>query len=263
MTRWRGAVIAFATRHGKAAQVGPALAPLGAAVLEVTSVDTDALGTFTGSVPRLLSPEEAARQKALAALAAAPAARFGLGSEGSFGPDPRCPWLLVDEELLLLRSRDGAVEVVVRERAAAHALERVVRSEAEVEAFAEEAGFPSHALVLDGVVGIGDLAVVRRALAVRGEVTLRSDLRAHVNPSRQAVIAACGRRLAEALAAECPACGRPGFVPSHAEPGLPCDECRTPTAAPRVWLSRCPCGMTRCTPNTARASPAECPTCNP
>lgn len=255
--------VAFATKHGKEAQVGPVLARLGLQVRAV-AVDTDALGTFTGSVARAGTALEAARRKAELALQSDDEADFGLGSEGSFGPHPAMPWLAVDRELLVLSAREPGLELI----AEVSSLETnwastTARTLETARAFAERIGFPSHALVVDGVVGVFDAQVFERALALRGEVTLSSDARAHCNPSRQRVITACAEQLAHAWAARCPSCGARGFVAREAVPGLPCRECGAPTRLPTRHLARCRCGLVHEVPVLAEADPGVCSRCNP
>lgn len=95
-----GEVAALGTLHDKAPDIAPALSPLGISV-RTEAIDTNAFGTFDGSVPRTLSPLETAEAKARAAAAAA-GTRFGLGSEGSFFAHPDLPWCTTDLELVTL-----------------------------------------------------------------------------------------------------------------------------------------------------------------
>lgn len=108
-----GAVAALGTLHGKAGDIAPALAPLGVSV-RTEPIDTNAWGTFDGSVPRRLSPLETSVAKARAAATAA-GTRFGLGSEGSFFVHPAMPWCTTDLELVTLV--DLTTDLVVTGRA--------------------------------------------------------------------------------------------------------------------------------------------------
>jgi hypothetical protein len=89
-----------------------------------------------------------------------------------------------------------------------------------------EAQFPSHALIVrpnEGLKpgflfkGVADLetlngAVMRCAPASGdGWAHVETDMRAHVNPTRQKVIRRPAFRLARRLAAACPSCGAPGW----------------------------------------------------
>jgi hypothetical protein len=93
-----GAVAALGTRHHKAPLIAPALATLGI-VVHTEAIDTDALGTFDGRVPRTRTPLAAAEHKARAAALAA-GTGFGLGSEGSFFVDEQLPWCTTQRELV-------------------------------------------------------------------------------------------------------------------------------------------------------------------
>lgn len=281
--RFAGAVAALATRHGKAAVIAPALAPLGLAVVEAPRVDTDAFGTFTRERPRPGHARDAARAKARAALAAVPDAPYALASEGSFGPHPAAPFAPAGAELvLLLDARAGDEwwgEDVTLETTHAHA---DVRTVDEARAFAARARFPSHAVVVvapegaadgsDAVVakGLADdaalEAAVRAALARWGGARLESDLRAHLNPTRMRAVARAAADLAARLASHCPRCARPGWWRAGRLPGLPCAWCGTPTAVPRAEVWRCAgCALEEARPlgDGAGADPGACPACNP
>jgi len=72
------------TKHGKHRQIAPAFsAVLGATVTAAAGVDTDRFGTFTGEVPRTLSPRDTAVAKARLAVAVSDIP-YGLASEGSY-----------------------------------------------------------------------------------------------------------------------------------------------------------------------------------
>jgi len=255
-------VVGFATMHGKGPLVAPALATLGLAVRVVDSIDTDVFGTFTGSVPRMGSAVDAARAKALAALDADPTCDFGLGSEGSFAP--LHPFAAVNAEVLVLRSRDGALEL----EAAASSLDTpwrqvTARTLDEARAFAQAVGFPSQALVVGGVRGVQAWAEVERTLSTHGAVELGVDARAHLCPKRQGVIAACAAELVKRAQAECPSCARPGFSFTEALRGLPCRDCGAPTRGVRARVARCRCGAEQVLAVAHEADPASCDACNP
>jgi len=75
---------AIATMHGKERAVGPKLKQWFNIDLETAEdVDTDALGTFTGEIPRLGQMLDSARAKALMAIEKT-GASIGLGSEGAY-----------------------------------------------------------------------------------------------------------------------------------------------------------------------------------
>ena len=98
MYRLKTAVLT--TKHAKE-QV---IAPLFAEVLEmdviVHAADTDMLGTFTGTIPRLGSMQETVIAKAKIGLEAT-GLPFGIASEGAFGPHPSNPFIAADTEMMV------------------------------------------------------------------------------------------------------------------------------------------------------------------
>jgi hypothetical protein len=107
-------VVALGTRHGKQHEVAPELAAVGLTVV-VEPIDTDAFGTFSGSVRRRGTAEETVVAKARAAATAA-SRRFGCASEGSFFVAPELPWCTTQEELVALVDTAGPLVVVGRHR---------------------------------------------------------------------------------------------------------------------------------------------------
>lgn len=260
MTPWpghRGATVAFATKHGKEQLVRPLLEAEGLTLVHVER-DTDVLGTFTGSVRRERSPLETARLKASWALEDCPSARFGLASEGSFGPHPSLPWAASGNELMLLVDRLTKLEVMGLDLTTeTNFAARTVATPGEARAFADQAGFPSHGLFADGI------AVTQ--LDVQLPVTLSTDMRAHRNPLRQASILRATQRCLRQLVTCCAACGWPGEPLEVRTPGLPCADCEKPTRAALGVSRLCRhCGLTSWEPALERsAAPALCDFCNP
>ncbi len=273
--------LVVATMHGKEKVILPVLeARLGVRGVVASGLNTDQFGTFTGEIPREGSPLETARRKVMAALDAT-GASLGIASEGSFGPHPAIPFLAADAELLLLVDRDNGAEIVAQEISPdTNYGRKVCRTLAEVEAFAQRALFPSHALIVHGgnvhdkdlvTKGIADPARLREAasaiLSRQATVTIETDMRAFHNPSRMRVIAKATETLLQKLTSPCPACGWPGFVPKEKIPGLPCAWCGEPTSLALAVVSRCDrCGhaLKQAYPNGLRKSdPAYCDKCNP
>lgn len=260
MTPWpghRGATVAFATKHGKEVLVRPLLEAEGLTLVHVAR-DTDVLGTFSGSVRRDRSALEAARVKASWALEACQTARFALASEGSFGPHPSLPWAACGSELVLLVDRLTSLELVGLDLTTdTNFASRTVSTLEEAHAFAEQAGFPSHGLLADGVP--------LDRLELSGTVTLSTDMRAHRNPTRQASIVRATERCLRQLVTCCTRCGWPGDPLDEPAPGLPCADCKMPTRAPLGVTRRCRhCGLMAWHPALERvAAPALCDFCNP
>lgn len=277
--QYRGRRVALLTQHGKERLLGPVLeTALGCRVERVTGFDTDQLGTFTRETPRAGTQIEAARRKARIGMRLV-GANIGLASEGAFGADPHTGLLPWDVEILVFIDAEGGLEVVAAaDGPACRRHERVMTWDA-LARLASEAGFPDHHLVLRPqdqddqrmIKGIGDWATLERAFrqsaaeSDNGAVFAESDLRAHCNPTRQAIIRRAGEDLAARLASACPACASPGFWITTHLPGLACRWCGTPTRAPRAehWACpRCSHGEERAM-NATAADPAHCLQCNP
>lgn len=104
---------ALATMHGKEAVTGPAFrGALGLIVEPPMGIDTDALGTFTGEVPRIGTMRDAAIATARLGMAAS-GLPIGIASEGSYGPHPRIPSVPSGVELMVLV--DDVLGIVVVE----------------------------------------------------------------------------------------------------------------------------------------------------
>lgn len=260
--------------------MAPALAQqVGVEVVEVP-VDTDALGTFSGEVPRRLAPVDAAIAKARLAMAAS-GCRLGLGSEGTFGPDPHLPFVHSDIEHVVLVDGESGTVIVEAARGFWPLHRRVtVSAAAELTGFLATADFPRHALIVQSeggdrallAKGIRDHAqlvvAVTRALdgSPVGRAIVEHDLRAHCSPTRRAVIAGAAERLAERLRRLCPSCGAPGWGVTRTAVGLPCRWCGsadTNAIRSHVW-SCVACDAEHDIPVAdAASSPEWCLHCNP
>jgi hypothetical protein len=280
MDIFRDRVLLVATRHGKERVLAPILEPgLGVVCEIVPGLDTDRLGTFTGEVERALSPLEAAREKCRMAMDLT-GVDLALASEGSFGPHPAIPFVPADEEVLLLLDRRHGLEVAARV-CSPHTNYSGARvaSEAELEAFAATAAFPSHALILrpspahaeaviKGITRWEELAQGFRSLTeAYGTVHVETDMRAMYNPTRMQVIAEAGRKLLQLCLSACPACGRPGFAVREVRTGLPCADCGTPTRGRLAGILGCEgCGHRQeelYPDGIAQEDPGRCDVCNP
>ncbi len=101
MNRYERERVAFLNQHGKEQRVAVVLEPgLGCHVVRIHGFDTDTLGTFTRERPRPGTQREMARFKARKGMELS-GWSIGLGSEGSFAPDPYTGWLSWNRELLL------------------------------------------------------------------------------------------------------------------------------------------------------------------
>ena len=278
--RYAGRTAVLLTQHGKEKVIGPVLAEsCGCHVERVDGFDTDQLGTFTREIPRAGTQLQAARAKARKGMALA-GSRLGLASEGAFVPDPHLGVLPWDIELLVWIDDEESVEVVGIAQGPAQDCNAVLARVEELDGFAREAGFPEHGLVVrpdgpddlrarkdfDDAEGLRAAFRWAHALSAQGRVFVESDLRAHRNPTRQALIRQAARDLADRLDSACPACDAPGFWRAAHRAGLPCRACGAPTRLPvaEQWRCvRCAFEEERPRPSGALADPSRCDRCNP
>ena len=284
-----GVTVALATRHGKEKVIArPLRRGLGAELLHVPEVDTDALGTFCGTVPRQGGALQACVAKAEAALAHG-GTDFALASEGSFGPHPHLPFLAAGVEcMVFLDLRLGLTiseQAVSRHTNFAHRLVAAPlarASDPDLQTWLQRVGFPRHGLmarphhggaegeVVKGLTSWEDLREAIEGAAARsadGLALVETDMRAHLNPTRMASIRALAFLLVRRLARSCPACQSPGWGVVDQRDGLPCDWCGLPTSLTRAEVWGCQrCGHQEEAPRPdglLRADPGHCSWCNP
>jgi len=265
--------LALLTQHGKASALAGLATRLGLPLLHTDAYDTDRLGTFTGDVPRHGPPIEAALTKARLATELT-GARYGLGSEGSFGPDPYVgctAWGL--EIIVWFDSLTGQHVHAAAQGPRTNYRQQDVHHLDEVLAFAAAAGFPSHGLII-GRPGqpwfdkfLPDLNTLRQRASqglAQGRVWLETDMRAHRNPTRMEMIRAAADALAERLAYACPRCAAPGFGPTRLLPGARCETCGHLTSAARARLLACQACAHQAEEPLRHSVPAmQCDRCNP
>ena len=265
--------LALLTQHDKARAIGPALERAGFAVVTVKDFDTDTLGTFTGETARQGNQLDAATMKARKACELS-GERYGLGSEGSFGPDPYAgvmSWAL--ELLVWWDAEEGRAVQALEQGAATNYAQRRVSSWEEAQVFAQEAQFPSHNIIAgepgeahfskDIADSLELQARVNEGLAT-GPVWLETDMRAHRNPTRMAMIALCAHRLSDLLKRPCPGCARRGFGLASAIAGAVCSQCGLPTLAMRAKRIQCGvCDLSLEEVVRVTVPPSQCEHCNP
>lgn len=280
---YEGRKTALATKHQKEHVVGPPLrSAVGLEMCVPDNLDTDLLGTFSGEVARQGTPQEAALRKARLGMKAA-GLRLGLASEGSFGPHPQL-WLFpADHELLAFADDELGIEVVeqilsLHTNFAHHA----ARTLEDLKDFFARAGFPSHGLIVrpnSGLQpellfkGIRKLDALKEAVeqcaraATDGLAHVETDMRAHMNPTRQEVLREVATRLGHRLATLCPECRTPGWGLVDVVKGLPCEWCASETDLVRMEIHGCArCEYRESYPRSdglRTASPGNCPWCNP
>ena len=271
--------LVIATQHGKEQVLAPLLrTALGARPRVPPGLDTDQFGAFSGEVARTDDPLTAARRKCELAMDHT-GCDLAVASEGSFGAHPFIPFVPGNEELVLLVDRRYGLEIFGQQLSTeTNFAGRSIDSWSAAEAFATEAGFPEHRLILrtaEGAVagmakGIGAWAALRElvtaGLRERATLFLETDMRAMYNPSRLRVIAAAAEKLVAKATRRCPACRTPGYHVVEALPGLPCAACGLPTRSTRAYRYACQrCAHTETTERTDKPAevPMYCDFCNP
>jgi hypothetical protein len=266
-------LINLLTQHDKARAIAPALESAGFAVLTINGFDTDTLGTFTGETVRLGSQLDAAMDKARKACELS-GQRFGLGSEGSFGPDPfagMSPW--ASELIVWWDAQDQRAVTAWVQGGATNYAQTSVSNWQQALAFAAQVQFPSHGVIV-GKPGEAhfakDLTTMQQFRASvqagldAGPVWLQSDMRAHRNPTRMAMIALCAQKLSSLLQRHCPSCNSVGFGLESPIVGARCSQCGLPTLAMRA--KRIQCAVCKFEIEEAirdTVLPSRCEHCNP
>ncbi|MEA3300084.1 MAG: DUF6671 family protein [Pseudomonadota bacterium] len=277
---YAGRRIALLTQHGKEGAIASALDPaLGCRVERVDGYDTDQLGTFTRDIPRASTQLEAARRKARIGmdLSGLP---LGLASEGSFGPDPMVGMFPWNVEFLIFIDDERGLEIAGRAQGSANHVHLLTGEWAAAEAFARQADFPAHHLVVrpegendprirKGIAAWAEFEAafaLARAQSASGQVFLETDLRAYANPTRMENIRRAAEDLVKKLLSLCPACGAPGFWLVERVAGLPCADCGAPTRETRAEVHGCVQCLHRLTRECTEppyADPGRCDYCNP
>lgn len=236
--------IVLTTKHEKVVAIRPAFEELLSAEVVACEFDTDQLGTFSGEVERQGTALECVRRKCELGMSLM-GAQYGLASEGSFGPHPTVPFFPCDYESLYfiddkrgIRLHESLLSEKTNYRTTSLALID------ELDRFAKTSLFPSHALIVRPNVwsdrslifkGVQSQAALHEAFrecinrSEDGKIWVETDMRAHVNPSRMAVIAELAVKLGRRLAKECQACKAPGWGIVRYEKGLQCEYCNLPT----------------------------------
>ena len=272
--------VALLTQHGKEGVIASVLdTALGCRVERVTGYDTDLLGTFTRDIPRAGMQLEAARKKARIGMQLS-GLSLGLASEGSFGPDPMVGMFPWNVEFLIFLDDERGLEVVGVAQGKTNFSHLLTDGWAAVAAYAKQAGFPAHHLVLRPESendprmrkGIAAWVALEAAFAwalaasASGRVFVETDLRAHANPTRMDNIRLAAEDLVKKLRSLCPSCGTPGFWIVERVAGLPCEACGAPTRETRTEILgclKCAHRETRERADRQYADPGRCDYCNP
>ena len=274
---YAGAQIAFATMHGKEHLARPPFGDtLGADVVAPEGLDTDQFGTFSGEIPRNLSPGAAARVKARLGMTMA-GTPYGLASEGSFSSG--LGFLVEHHEVLIFIDDIRGLELVEGTITTSPLPPgKTITTVDAALTYATAIGYPEQGLVLQGgatgevihkdlntieALSHATLQLLRHT--PERSVIISPDYRAHRCSSRADVITSLAQKMARRLDTPCSRCFTPGFGQISIERGLLCSECGQPThviAADILGCGLCP--HTVRAPRTNRvASPQWCDACNP
>jgi hypothetical protein len=155
----------------------------------------------------------------------------------------------------------------------------------ELASFLVRVQFPTHGLIVRPNGPLSALAPEQIAKGITDRETLKqtikrsadaapdhlalieTDLRAHMNPTRQRAIRRLAIKLAHRLTQLCSRCGTPGWGRVDVVTGLPCEWCGGATELVREEVMGCPSCSHR--EHVSRsdglrfAPPGQCPHCNP
>lgn len=270
-------IIAFGTQHDKARLVAPFFSAVHEVTLSEIAIDTDQFGTFSGDIPRVLSPQECALQKAKLAAQAAES-RYGLGSEGSIGVHPAMPFITSDVEHLVLWDELEQVALTESVLGPIASVTGTYSSWEECHSALSGHNFEGHLLIcrssdqpsvlVKGIKSQDELHAAFLSCQAESEdqpVTVESDLRAMCSLSRQNNISAVAEKFAARLSRSCPSCHRWGWGREKNLYGAPCSDCGTlsPHALREKVLVCEYCQHEHTQESFPSCSPAQCGVCNP
>jgi uncharacterized protein DUF6671 len=241
---YANARIGLATVHAKELAIAPPFRRvLDAEVVVAHGLDTDALGTFSGEVPRPDALVETCVIKAELAFRVLDV-DCAIANEGSYGPIERVPLVPSGIEIMAFIDRKRGLRIV--ETLGTHRtnwrLSRFRAGDPNVPVVVTAMGFPRYGVFVisstDPSHPVKDLSNMDELVAAVNREASRSeeglaiviaDMRANRNPTRMRVLRALSWKLAKRLQRLCPKCQTPGFGAIGARRGLPCECCGEPT----------------------------------
>lgn len=269
--------VLLASMHKKEQAIAPAFKTQLSCTIRVHDFDTDQFGTFTGEIPRTLSPYETCILKAKTAAKCHNYA-LAVASEGSFGSHPAFPLIPSAHELMVFvdSTRNWIIAEQLVSQKTNYAM-MTVNKHTDLDALLKKVLFPSHAIILQTISdkrvlakGITDFEQLAYYLTVgfkiEKELYLSTDMRAMMNPTRMSVLAELAEKLTQRIACLCPRCESPGFGFKLTRGALPCALCGLPSSfyEEEVW------GCIQCEHQEFKrridglvADPWYCDYCNP
>lgn len=281
---YEGTSVMLTTKHSKAIAIAPAFFDIiGASVIEYVA-DTDLLGSFSGEIDRQGNALDCAKKKCELSLnKLGSEVKYGLASEGSFGPHPFMPFIPCDHEILYFIDKKHEFHLHLSHLSKKTNYQmKDLDSWEELQIFASQTLFPSHALILrtnnietkhsifKGINSWHELEELFKEslkLSDKKKVWVETDMRANMNPTRMEVIGELGTKLAQRLATYCPRCQAPGWGKIRVEKGLECSWCKEETENINNEIFGCTkCDFEEITERAdglKQAEPSYCQNCNP
>jgi Domain of unknown function (DUF6671) len=241
---YANARIGLATIHAKELAIAPPFRRvLDAEVVVAHGLDTDALGTFSGEIPRPDALVETCVIKAELVFRVLDV-DCAIANEGSYGPIERVPLVPSGIEIMAFIDRKRGLRIV--ETLGTHRtnwrLSRFKAGDPNVPVVVTAMGFPRYGVFVisstDPSRPVKDLSNMDELVAAvnreagrseEGLAIVIADMRANRNPTRMRVLRALSWKLAKRLQRLCPKCQTPGFGAIGARRGLPCECCGQPT----------------------------------
>lgn len=255
------------TKHRKSVQLAPILREAGIQIVEIDFFDTDQLGTFSGEIPRKLSPKECALRKAKKAVELI-GVNIGIGSEGSFGGGPLAGIINWNEEIVCLYQKEP--ELIIYGVAAGPTALCGFKASSLDELRRQVLDFPQQRWLIRTdeklIKGLTSQDVINlyQTTFIERPISLEPDLRAMHSPSRQDMIIKAGLNLLARLQSTCPICHGVDFWSDNKEFGPPCEQCGEPTGESKAAIYHCKsCQYIEKKLITEVGDPYYCPHCNP
>jgi hypothetical protein len=277
--KYKNQLCALTTKHSKSKAIAePFSIILGLQIIECNE-NTDQLGTFSGELERTETIFEVLRKKCELGMEAS-GLTLGIASEGSFGPHPSLFFLPCDHEELIFIDKEK--DFYLRENVLSLETNYKFKDicyENEFLEFANAIKFPSHGIIIRPADWV-DKSIIFKGIQSVGEfkkafhickkassnkmVRVESDMRAHMNPTRMAVIGQLAEKLAHRLSILCPKCKLPGWGLVRLLKGLECTECDFPTEKIKEEIFGCvKCDFEESFRKALNTGPENCPICNP
>lgn len=270
-------ILCCSKHHKHKAFVEPFREQLNSEVHDNCDFDTDTLGTFTGDVPRLLTPKETVVKKAYAGLSSSHY-DYAIATEATFTPHSSIPMLTIHHEIAVFVDVKRKAEYFVqRSSTETNFNKQEAATEDEVKQFWDTIGPPGHGIIVSppGLPHyfVKDIKTLDDAISEYNniknnfnveKVLLQTDMRAMQNPMRMAVIQELAHEMAERLRTKCPQCQHYGFGEYEKIFGKPCCDCGTPTLTRHGYHLKCTfCSHIEAQLDDGCALPTYCPKCNP